>query len=408
MLLRAFLFVSCCLGLLPVSAQVLPLPAMQTANVSVSGLSSGGYMAVQFDVAYSASVMGAGVVAGGPYYCAQGSVAKATTICSCTGTPYSCQVAPGGTGVNSLIRQTDQNAANGTVDPTAGLANHRIWMLSGTADTVVPQAVMNDLQTYYRHYISTANIFYKQDLPAQHAMPTDSYGNSCGKLGSPYINNCGYDAAGELLKWIYGSLNNRASASPAGRFIEFDQSEFLPDPTSHGMAASGYLYVPPGCDSNSGQGCRLHVVFHGCLQDTGTIGDTYLRHAGYNAWADSNRIVLLYPQAAPIYPMTNPNACWDWFNYDDAHYAQKAGHQMAAVKQMVDRLTGGAAPPPPPPPTQCFTSSNRDHVLAGRAHDSLFRALANGSNQNMGLDNIFIHTTLKRTGPNFYVVGSCP
>jgi hypothetical protein len=175
------------------------------------------------------------------------------------------------------------------------------------------------------------------------------------------------------------------------------------------MAASGYLYLPPGCDGNNGQGCRLHVVFHGCLQDAGSIGDTYLRHAGYNAWADSNRIVLLYPQAAPIYPLTNPNACWDWFNYDDARYAQKTGHQMAAVKHMVDRLTGVAAPPPPPPPpVKCYTSSNRDHVLAGRAHDSLFRALANGSNQNLGLDNIFIHTTLKRTGPNFYVVGSCP
>ena len=63
---------------------------------------------------------------------------------------------------------------------------------------------------------------------------------------------------------------------------------------------------------------------------------------------------------------------------------------------------------PPPPGPQCYTASNVDHVRAGRAHDSFFIARANGSNQNMGLDNIFIISTLRRTGPNHYVLGSCP
>ena len=38
----------------------------------------------------------------------------------------------------------------------------------------------------------------------------------------------------------------------------------------------------------------------------------------------------------------------------------------------------------------------------------MFTAFANGSNQIMGVDNIFITTTLKQTGPNFFVVGGCP
>ena len=56
----------------------------------------------------------------------------------------------------------------------------------------------------------------------------------------------------------------------------------------------------------------------------------------------------------------------------------------------------------------CFTATNYDHVIAGRAHDRIFIALANGSNHVLGLDNVFIVTTLKQTGPNFYVIGSCP
>jgi poly(3-hydroxybutyrate) depolymerase len=56
----------------------------------------------------------------------------------------------------------------------------------------------------------------------------------------------------------------------------------------------------------------------------------------------------------------------------------------------------------------CYTSSNYAHVTAGRAHDSGGYALANGSNQNMGLDNTFYTTTLKKTGTNYYVIGTCP
>jgi len=40
--------------------------------------------------------------------------------------------------------------------------------------------------------------------------------------------------------------------------------------------------------------------------------------------------------------------------------------------------------------------------------NSPWRYLANGSNQNMGLWNVFVTTTLKNTGPNYYVIGTCP
>src|SRR5262249_61408216 len=64
-----------------------PLPrldAEQTATVS--GLSSGAYMAVQVHVAHSARIKGAGALAGGPYYCAQGSLWSAYYHCTKPGT----------------------------------------------------------------------------------------------------------------------------------------------------------------------------------------------------------------------------------------------------------------------------------------------------------------------------------
>src|SRR5215470_8137818 len=72
------------------AAQVVSLQSynVDINQTSVSGLSSGGYMAVQFDVAFSSILRGAGVIAGGPYYCAQGSVMTATSTCSCA--PFGC------------------------------------------------------------------------------------------------------------------------------------------------------------------------------------------------------------------------------------------------------------------------------------------------------------------------------
>ncbi|WP_229487871.1 extracellular catalytic domain type 2 short-chain-length polyhydroxyalkanoate depolymerase [Pseudoduganella lutea] len=316
-----------------------PLPAMKTGQLSVSGLSSGGYMAVQFSVAYSATVTGAGVIAAGPYSCSRGNLTVATTLCSCTsGLPW-CAVSPGGTNVPELVRITARYAERGRIDPTRHLARHRVWLFSGLADSVVPMAVMDDLHAYYEHYIPPENIRYRKDVKAEHAMPTESFGNRCDQLGAPYISDCDIDGAGELLQWIYGPLHPKSNGAATGRFVEFNQAEFLPRPQEHGMAATGWLYVPRGC-KRGGAGCRLHVAFHGCRQTSTLVKEAWVRHAGYNGWADANRIVVLYPQAAPL-RFRNPNSCWDWFNYDDPDFAVQSGRQMRAVKRMTERLMGG-------------------------------------------------------------------
>lgn len=55
----------------------------------------------------------------------------------------------------------------------------------------------------------------------------------------------------------------------------------------------------------------------------------------------------------------------------------------------------------------CFTASNYAHVMAGRAHTSGGYTYANGSNEYMGLFNVFTTHTLKETSPGYYVIGEC-
>ena len=105
------------------------------------------------------------------------------------------------------------------------------------------------------------------------------------------------------------------------------------------MAAVGWVYVPRECRQRR---CNLHVVFHGCQQDAGTppaaggIGADFLLDAGYDRWAVSNRVVVLYPQVTGT-PL-NPRRCWDWWGYSGGDYLGRGAPQIAAVRAMVARL----------------------------------------------------------------------
>jgi hypothetical protein len=187
-----------------------------------------------------------------------------------------------------------------------------------------------------------------------HALITDDYGGACLDFNYEFINNCHYDAAGRLLKHIYGHLNSRSS-TPRGSVLEFDQSEFTDgvNPKSIGLADTGYVYVPTACLP---QTCRVHVVFHGCLQYAGNpkVKRAVVEHGGYNKWAATNKLIVLYPQTIatndpnePFDPNLpgNPKGCWDWWGYSplprNNEYARKPGYQISAIRAMLERLAVG-------------------------------------------------------------------
>lgn len=355
-------------GLIIASASVqaddLPALVIDKSQVSVSGLSSGAYMAGQMHVAYSGTfTRGAGIVAGGPFDCAEGQLYQAVNRCIAgKDSPLSLRYIDPKAVADRLTARTNQYALTGDIDPTRNLAQGKVWLFTGGRsdtgihDTTVNWRLTDALKEYYLKYLPEDNIYYKNDLRAEHAMPTDSFGNACPVKGDPYINQCGFDTAGAILNWLHGPLNPRNDGDLSGTLVAFDQSPYLAAPTTHGMNGTGWAYVPAACAQ--GRTCKLHVVFHGCKQYpaytgfTGagaqTFGETYVRNAGYNRWADSNDMVVLYPQGHDS--PRNPRGCWDWWGYDDADYATRKGRQMAAVKGMVDRLAGGGTAIAPPPP----------------------------------------------------------
>lgn len=474
------------------AAGALPALNIDKTQITVSGLSSGGFMANQLGIAHSATFKGVGVFAAGPYMCAGHSH---YTACM-----YNASI--GSTALAAM--QGDIDAWSGSlIDAKANIAAQKVFLFVGNSDTTVGPNPVLALQAQYRaNGVPEANLQLVRRDGSAHVFPTDFAGsgdNACGSAVSPYIANCGYDGAKAVLSMFYGALNPRNDAPAESRYLEFDQAAFSANP---GLAATGWIYVPTDCAG--GASCRLHVALHGCQQSYSNIGDRFLKNTGYTRWADTNRIVVLFPQTrvdntrrdtSASGSLANPNACWDWIGWYGRSFAQRGGTQVAAIKAMVDRLAsggsggGGATLPAPAgvaasgatagsmviawgavtgaagynvyrngakvnaaavagtsytdsglapgttyswtvtaldaagvesrpsePATGtttgsaavCFTASNYAHTTAGRATPRFGLTYANGSSQLMGLWNVFITTTLKQTGPNYYVLGTCP
>jgi len=332
--------------------QAQPLPALG-ANIdetSVSGISSGAYMAGQFQMAHAKRVVGAAIIAGGPYGCSESIFANTipgtgTAILNLSKAVNGCMLdLLGSWGVGDpaeLAKKAEARAAKGEIDPIADVVHDRIYLFSGTSDrTVAPSIVRHAAEFYALLGVPESNIKLVSNLPAGHAFVTDTEGGSCERSGEPYIVNCNYDQAGEILKHIYGGMKPRTN-SLSGNFIDFDQRPYESPEGSGNLAATGVAYIPKACRDTPG--CKVHIAFHGCAQNRETVGDAFIKQSGFARWADNNRLIVLFPQveSSPI----NPQACWDWWGYTGPKYLTRDAPQIAAVNRMLDALKamGGGA-----------------------------------------------------------------
>jgi hypothetical protein len=268
--------------------------------------------------------------------------------------------------------------ADGSIDPLSNLLDRRVYLQAGVLDDVIGLSITSLLRSQLSHFTKPENVEFVTLTDAGHGMPTDQGSTSegfspCNESHSPYISNCGYDGAGAVLKWLYGDLNERKdsaegsnSSALSGSLIPFSQTDPLGAP---GLADTGYMYVPKMCQQDQQYPpharndhisspsspppppCKLHLALHGCTMNVQTIGNLFTAHAGYNAWADTNRMIVLYPQTTTdnkTYDtwsgrLANENACFDWigqYGDSDRRLENGGGEHMRALVAMVRRVAG--------------------------------------------------------------------
>lgn len=336
-------------------------------NNSISGLSSGAFMTVQLHLARSASFAGAGIIAGGPFRCAEtyqpagpvtaedSRIENSLYICM---NPLIPQTGPDAQRLVAMARDT---AKAGLIDDIDNLADDRLYIFTGSKDDVVYSDVVERTRQFYEMLgVQQKNISYRDDVPAGHSIITDNPEDSELDLNQPpYINNGGFMQSHDILRHIYGKLNEPAEQL-TGKLLCFDQKEFLGDDAPWAsMSHFGYAYIPSRVLAGEVKEPRVHIALHGCKQgynytdyvngraDTANqppYGNRYITTTGYNHIAESNDIIVLYPQAEGTDngQIQNPDGCWDWWGYsnkdENSPYYSRDAVQIKAIHAMLDRL----------------------------------------------------------------------
>ncbi|MGW3230000.1 extracellular catalytic domain type 1 short-chain-length polyhydroxyalkanoate depolymerase [Kitasatospora sp. NPDC001095] len=336
-------------------------------RVFVTGLSAGGGMAADLLADYPDVFAGGAIDSGLPAHCATSQAAAS----GCQNSDQGLTPAQWGDKARS--------AYPGYTGPWPRVA---IWQ--GTADTVVRPVNATELRDQWtnvqgigRQPSSTRSLpggttqeLYADasGMPAVAVFTISGMGHGLAVHPGAGADQCG--ATGAYF------LDTICSAYHTARFWGLDGGS---GPTDPGLPAPSGLTATAGTGSvalgwQAVSGAASYQVFRNGTQ-VGSASGTAFTDTGLTAGTTYS-----YTVAAV-----------------DASGA--AGPRSAAVTATTP---GGDTP-------QCFTASNYDQVLAGRATQSGGLTYALGSGQSMGLWNTFVTHTLKQTGPGYYVLadGQC-
>ena len=183
-------------------AESLPELGADIGSTSVSGLSSGAYMAEQIEVAHSKDIKGAGIVAGGPYACAETEASRqvpfwpSAVLQNAQQALNQCMQTTAGTpDPKALAKRAEELAADGKIDPLAGLADDNVYLFSGNEDQTVTRPVVEAAAEFLKDAGVAATNLTLVEKEGGHAFITEQGGAACGITATPFVSDCDYDQA---------------------------------------------------------------------------------------------------------------------------------------------------------------------------------------------------------------------
>ena len=206
---------------LPAATASDKLPALGApiGATSVSGLSSGAYMAGQIQLAHAKDVVGAGLVAGGPFACAESAAGKLVPYwptAVAQNAPKSVawlHVSGLGNARSCRARRPRQGARKRRRDRQPGRSRRRqnlslFRQRRPHGDAAGRRSRQGALPASSASRKRTSRSSKAKD---GHGFLTEEAGEACALTDKPYVNDCDYDQAKAILQWIYGSARRALS-----------------------------------------------------------------------------------------------------------------------------------------------------------------------------------------------------
>lgn len=333
-------------------------------RVYVTGLSAGGGMAADLLAAYPDVFAGGSVASGLPAQCATSQAAAS----GCQTGPQKLSPAqwgdkvrasyPGWTGPWPRVAIW-QGTSDYTVYPANATALRDQWTdVWGIGQT--PSSTQSLPGNTTRSVYADA-----AGRPAVETFSVAGMGHGLPVSPGPGTEECGATAA--------YFLDTICSAYHTGLFWGLDQDgpggeQGLPAPT--GLKVTGVTSGGASLAWNAVEGAASYAVY----RDGAKVATT-----ATTSFADTGLA---------------PGTTYRW-----TVAAVSPSGTVGAVSSPVTATTSGGTAP-----ARCFTASNYAHVTAGRAHTAGGHAYANGSEQDMGLYNVFVTHTLRESPAGHFVI----
>lgn len=283
-------------------------------QLTISGISSGGFMANQMATIYSSQFDGVGTVAGGYYYCAEDYLPKkieqdkntigtlnlfffepTTKVITDTLNPFmiingakpntwfrpsatnpiyqSVSICMGDPKKGKLPRDYYfKNIQENLVDSNLNFSKQRAFIYHGKVDSVLQIKMIDRMKEFYKMVgVKTENIKVSVG-EGSHNFPTDKEGQiECGEESVPYVASCKLDIAKDILEYLTQTKLEKANPE-LNHIYKIDQTveakNIIKNETEweqpvYSVASYGYMYANDFCLNNPGE-CKVHVALHGC------------------------------------------------------------------------------------------------------------------------------------------------
>src|SRR4029079_16947888 len=178
------------------AAESLPELGADIGSTSVSGLSSGAYMAGQIEVAHSKDIKGAGIVAGGPYACAEAQSSRqvpfwpSAVLQNAQQALNQCMQTTAGTpDPKALAKRAEELAKDGAIDPLSGLADDNVYLFSGNEDQTVTRPVVEAAAEFLKDAGVAATNLTLVEKEGGHAFITQQGGEAFGTHRTPFVRH---------------------------------------------------------------------------------------------------------------------------------------------------------------------------------------------------------------------------
>ncbi|MFB4424911.1 PHB depolymerase family esterase [Streptomyces sp. QL37] len=333
-------------------------------RVFVTGLSAGGGMTADLLAAYPDVFAGGSVASGLPAQCATSQAAAS----GCQSGPQRLSPAQWGDKV--------RDSYPGWTGPWPRVA---IWQ--GTSDYTVRPANATALRDQWTDVWGIGQTpAGTQSLPgnttrsvyedASGRPAVETYSVSGMGHGLPVSPGSGAEQCGSTAAYF---LNTICSAYHTGVFWGLDKDapgggDGLPAPT--GLKVTGVTDSGVSLAWNAVEGAASYAVHRDGAKVT-TTASTSFTDTGLTAGTSYRYTVTA---------------------------ADSSGAAGTGSSAVTATTSGGTVP------ARCFTATNYAHVTAGRAHTSGGHAYANGSEQDMGLYNVFVTHTLRESPAGHFVI----